>query len=109
MKSATLQKLIADYIDAMKGCDSQSKKKELAEYIAFTLEQEKNIKYQLQKLRKSEQQETEKYKKIISEIKGKVFALQMECPHWESAFYGDPAGGSDSYSECLICGQQMKR
>lgn len=34
--------------------------------------------------------------------------IQCRCPHYEEQFYGDAAGGNDSFWECTACGRTRK-
>lgn len=34
--------------------------------------------------------------------------VRADCPHWHRVYHGDPAGGSDSYSECDVCGETWR-
>ena len=100
MQSTTIQNLIDKYIDN-NGQDG------LAEYVTSTLYQENEIKQKIAKLQKRKQEEQNIYHKTIKAIDIEIGTLQIECPHWETQFYNDPAGGSDSHTECLICGKEL--
>jgi hypothetical protein len=43
---------------------------------------------------------------LMSRLKAKLSLIRERCSHPATKHYGDPAGGSDSYTECLICGSQ---
>lgn len=34
--------------------------------------------------------------------------IQASCKHWFADYHGDPAGGSDSFERCRICGKEAK-
>lgn len=44
----------------------------------------------------------------IQEITKKIMTEQARCFHAETRYDADPAGGSDSTTECLICGKILK-
>ena len=100
MQSTTLQDLIDKYID-------QNGQDGLAEYITSVLYRENEVKQKIGKLLKERKKEQEIYEKIIQAIDLNIGTTQIECPHWEFSFHGDPAGGSDSYNKCLICGKEL--
>ena len=33
--------------------------------------------------------------------------IQLKCPHYSTTRHADPAGGSDSYTECNLCGKDV--
>ncbi len=33
--------------------------------------------------------------------------VQNRCKHWKTTYFPDAAGGSDSFTECDICGKQL--
>lgn len=55
----------------------------------------------LRDFRKQQDEDTKKAQQQIS-------AIQAGCPHAIVEYFGDPAGGSDSFWECGICGKQSK-
>ncbi len=99
MQHNTLQNLINNYIN-------NNGPENLAEYLLSILKQEQDIKNRIIKLHKEMRQEEESHKKILEAQRIELGTIQIECPHWEVKYYGDPAGGSDSYSECTLCGKE---
>ncbi|MFA5344680.1 MAG: hypothetical protein WC315_00160 [Candidatus Omnitrophota bacterium] len=61
------------------------------------------IKETRRKLEKERCQIDASYHKAKEEWALRLRALQATCPHPETAFCGDPAGGHDSYYICTYC------
>ncbi len=102
MKSETLNRLINDYIRSNHGIITDG----LGEHISIIIEQEKNITHQVHEVqitRESEKKRREEFDDKIAKI---ISDIQSKCPHWETSYYGDPAGGSDSFTECDLCKKQ---
>jgi coenzyme F420-reducing hydrogenase gamma subunit len=99
MQSSTLQNLINQYIQ----CHGQGG---LAEHITTILQQERDIKNKMYKLSERIKQENEIYKNIVKALDIELGTIQIDCPHWEVTYHGDPSGGSDSYNECGLCHKQ---
>jgi hypothetical protein len=57
-----------------------------------------------EKLRRELARHDDAKRAIESEIK----QLQDKCGHPQSIYCGDPAGGSDSFHSCNICGAQWR-
>lgn len=47
------------------------------------------------------------HKKKLAVIETKIKEIRMKCKHEKKKHYADPAGGSDSFDECDICGGQV--
>ena len=55
-----------------------------------------------------------KIERVQHEIEKKIEDIQKEirkerklCDHPDTQYYGDPAGGSSGFTECLICGATL--
>jgi hypothetical protein len=44
-----------------------------------------------------------KWEQEIARLKLSLRRLQKACKHTKTRFYGDPAGGNDSFDECVYC------
>jgi hypothetical protein len=42
----------------------------------------------------------------LRSIDGELEAVYQKCGHPFTKHHGDPSGGSDSWTECLVCGKQ---
>lgn len=42
----------------------------------------------------------------IEKLKEEIKLIRKSCNHIDFSFYGDPAGGSDSFNKCNICGEE---
>jgi len=64
----------------------------------------KRVKFLLIDIAKSE----DTHRAIVQDIKRRIMEEQAKCSHAETRYDADPAGGSDSTTECLICGKILK-
>lgn len=44
----------------------------------------------------------------IQQLDAQITHLRKACDHPETRFHGDPSGGSDKWTECLLCGAEVK-
>lgn len=44
---------------------------------------------------------------VIASLDQKVVQIQFNCSHEVTKYHGDPAGGSDSFTVCEICGANL--
>ncbi len=100
MKPETLKRLIDEYV-------GQHGHEGLGSHISIILDQEKRIGIELRSLYQKLTFERDKFQKTQNEIQEKIATIQKECPHWEISYCGDPAGGSDSYNECVLCKKRL--
>ncbi len=56
---------------------------------------------------KEKQDARKRYDETVAQIDVQLGTLRKKCTHEETQYYGDPAGGNDSYTECLICGASI--
>lgn len=45
----------------------------------------------------------------MAHIDKKITEWQSECPHLETTYHADAAGGSDSHTDCNWCGAEVPR
>ena len=99
MKQATMQRLIAAYLDA----DGE----DLPLYVSSLVEEERALLHRLNRIRRDRKEAIEKHTAVMKHIAQQLDDLQAECPHWETRFQGDPSGGSDKSDVCEICGKDV--
>lgn len=44
---------------------------------------------------------------VTASLDQKVVEIQFNCSHEVTKYHGDPAGGSDSFTVCEICGANL--
>lgn len=93
MKKQTIERLIRAY----QGDD-------LAGYLAAELERERQLRSELDRLKIAEHDLWQQHNKARLELNAECVTLQKSCPHHETTYYPDPAGGSDSDTICDLCG-----
>lgn len=49
------------------------------------------------------------YEANLRELDGYIQITQKQCPHWLTKRHRDPSGGSDSWTECELCGAEIGR
>ena len=90
---------------------------ELADKIAAkfetTAEYRKEI-ARVKRIRKGVEDVEKAIAKAEKEHEEKLLALSKErsivrsgCTHEYTKYYGDPSGGNDSLTECMICGKEL--
>lgn len=58
-------------------------------------------------LEKAMRDEEGRHCQVMNNLKEDKTILQEKCLHWMQTYHGDPAGGSDSYHECQVCGKHI--
>lgn len=99
MKSEVLQKLINKHM-------SFGSVANLGEYIAHVLDEEQKVKRRVATIQRARTAAQAEYHAQISRLDQELAEVQSECSHGDVTYHSDPAGGSDSYSACEICGRQ---
>lgn len=79
---------------------------ELAEFINKQMNNYALTKSTVDALRTKRLDTTISYKEEIERIDRFIEEAQKQCLHLEKTFHGDPAGGTDSFYECNVCGKQ---
>ena len=59
----------------------------------------------VQRLERLERELRQAHLTRLKEVHEKLEAAREQCWHPVSAYHGDPAGGSDAYHVCDICGK----
>jgi hypothetical protein len=47
------------------------------------------------------------YEERAAAVNKEIAAIRNECGHLVSEYHADPAGGSDSFTTCLLCGDVL--
>lgn len=93
----TITKLIGDF---------KGNIEDLGQYIYEAIEQEKTLRSERTRIQNVLIHAQNVYDEAKQRHKREMNELYEECPHYETSWHGDPAGGSDSYTECSLCGKQ---
>lgn len=97
MKQETLKRIIDEYVGANTSLDG------LSTHIMGVLEQEKLIRGKVNQLREEGLQEKARREDYDKKMRNQWRDVQVGCPHFEYTYFGDPAGGHDSYHVCDLC------
>ena len=54
--------------------------------------------------REAIRREWAEHSKALDALRKRTQTLYRRCPHQRGHYHGDPAGGSDSWTECPLCG-----
>ncbi len=97
MKAETIAKLF-------RGCRDDGEKSRLIGRMLNEIE-----KTQRRLLSYQENVRAEERRRVTADqtLRSTLAEIQSKCPHLETTFYGDPAGGSDSHTSCDLCGKEM--
>lgn len=49
----------------------------------------------------------EQFQKQLDTFDARLARVRAACKHESTTYYGDAAGGSDSYTSCNICGAEL--
>jgi hypothetical protein len=97
MKAETIAKLF-------RGCRDDGEKSRLIERMLNEIETTKRrlLSYQ-------ENVRAEERRRVATDqtLRSTLMEIQSKCPHLETTFFGDAAGGSDSHTSCDLCGKEM--
>lgn len=75
-----------------------------AKSLTLALELACRVQNNLRQIRGQITKEVDAWERRREELNAQLSKAQSECMHEVTTYYGDPAGGSDSWYECLICG-----
>ena len=75
-----------------------------AQAISTHLLNLQSIEDAIRNLHRTMREEDQRYKKSIKDLEMEIEATRKRCPHFETKYHGDAAGGSDSYTTCNLCG-----
>ncbi len=82
---------------------------ESAAALAGAMKSVDSIKRDLSSLRTWENNESLRHKEELAAIGRERARIRKSCKHQTTQYHGDPAGGSDSWTECQICGASTDR
>ena len=100
MKRDTLKALIAAYL--------KDDGPDVPLYVSSLVEQERVLRGKIADIRRDEKAELRRHELAMDAIDEARRNLQAECPHHESTYHSDPAGGSDSCEPCDLCGKHLR-
>ena len=66
------------------------------------------IKYYLDDYESQVKAESARHESEEKKLRLLLQQIQSGCPHLETTFYGDAAGGSDSHTSCDLCGKEIR-
>jgi hypothetical protein len=95
------KELLADLLD-----EAKDKNTDVPQYIHNELIAINRIRSTKKRLREELQILKKDFDAAVGRNKDSVTELQKECKHRQRTYYGDPAGGNDSFHECNDCGKQ---
>lgn len=49
------------------------------------------------------------YEATKQQLQSQLKACQKDCPHFLTTYYPDASGNNDSWTECDICGAEVRR
>jgi hypothetical protein len=76
-------------------------------YLAQELKRIEDIRRKLCVIRATRETEIAEQKRKLENLDKAVDKVRAECKHEATQFHPDPSGGSDRYTECLICGAEV--
>jgi len=80
---------------------------DLAKLLHEQLELEKSIRKRRYEIRSQEEQVRKQHEEAMKTLRDQWRLLWENCPHHETTYHPDPAGGSDSHMACNLCGKEM--
>ncbi len=95
MKRETLARLMAEYT----GDD-------LPGFVFDVLLMETEVRKAVDLLRRESFEAETEYKTAVKAREQRLRNVQVDCPHYETTYHGDPSGGSDSFTQCDWCGKE---
>ncbi len=51
----------------------------------------------------------DKHRSDIKELKKHKTEIQAKCNHYSTTYYPDASGNNDSYTECDVCGKELRK
>ena len=96
-----LTKKIIDKI--IRACPSDH---DLANWIVEQIQVLQRIRKLKRDLKQEEVRIKEDFVGAMRSIEKSRESFQEECPHYHDEYFGDPAGGSDSFYRCELCGRE---
>lgn len=79
----------------------------LSQHLAKELIAIGHITSDLKRIRILEDEAKSDHAKIMTQLGAQRGEIQGGCLHYETTYYGDAAGGSDSHTSCDICGLEL--
>lgn len=87
--------------------DEHSTHDDIIEALAAALDHRDYIRGRLNKVGQEKSDLTREYKDDMARLEAEEADIQAECHHYTSTYHPDAAGGSDSWTQCDICGAEL--
>lgn len=80
---------------------------DLAGYLTDSIRDINCIRNTLHSISCTRQRLLKEYEEALQELKKDELSIQKHCLHYSTTYFGDPAGGNDSWTQCDICGASV--
>ena len=97
-------KLTAKLLKMIKAKQSADSVDSENEWIVAEMERLNGIELAVRQLNAKIETENKRHKDALAAIEHEKQKVFKSCDHLDSTYHGDPAGGSDSFTRCNICG-----
>jgi hypothetical protein len=74
-----------------------------ADFVTDQLQELDRIKDGLEWLYREQEKIENEYKEAVKALDARKQKFQIQCPHYETSYQSDPAGGRDSCNVCELC------
>ena len=82
-------------------------KTDLSDYLAEQLQLVEEIRQSVRRLYKERQEAERRHTEELDAIAKQLAEVHKRCGHPSRTHHPDPAGGSDSWTECDVCGASV--
>lgn len=96
------KRLVQKIVDSYSASSSHAT---FLEYVVGRLVDLNNDRLELNKWKKTEEEENKRHADAIKEIQDAFKRLRARCSHLVRTFQCDPSGNNDSFHTCDICGK----
>ena len=69
---------------------------------------DRDLRCRMAALRQLRRSEDTRHQEALDSLAAGLRKIQADCPHHETTFYGDLAGGNGSRTVCDLCGAEVK-
>lgn len=98
-------KLTAKLLKAIKARQSADSVDSENEWVVAEMERLNGIADSIRTLDAKIDAENKRHKNALAAIESEKQKVMKKCDHLDTTYHGDPAGGSDSFTQCNICGR----
>lgn len=88
-----------------KTCDTQCES--VGDQIDRELTKYENLAREIRKIKQRRADADIAHENAVASLGANIRSLQGQCDHPSTTYHGDPAGGSDSFMECDVCGAEV--